>query len=114
MLAEPAILDRIALAILKRDCYLVDPSGKSGKVVGKTNLATKINWAAHNDAQTHAALAALGVSVDGISELLADHVMELPEGAPATAVDGIVPSEDGLQPGAEFVTPSAMIEEDKE
>ena len=103
VLSEPAILDRIALSILKRDCYLVDPSGKTGKVVGKTNLATKINWAAHNDAQTHSALAALGVDVDGLTELLTAHTLELPDGAPASAVDGIVPSENGLQ-DAEFVT----------
>lgn len=114
VLAEPVILDRIALAILKRDCYLVDPTGKSGKVVGKTNLATKINWAAHNDAQTHRALAAIGAGVDGISDLLTEHVMEFPDGAPATATYGIVPSESGLQEGAEFVAPSVDVVEDAE
>ena len=107
VLAEPAVLDRIAMAILKRDCYLVDPSGKSGKVVGTTNLATKINWMAHNDAQLLALTAAVGQQVDGISGLLSEHVMELPDGAPAT--DGIVPAENGLQAGAEFVTPSADV-----
>jgi hypothetical protein len=51
VLTEAPILDAIALAILKRDCYLVDPSGKTGEIVGTTSLAKKINWMAHNDAQ---------------------------------------------------------------
>lgn len=108
VLSEPAVLDRIALAILKRDCYLVDPSGKSGKVVGTTNLAKKINWMAHNDAQQLALTALVGQNVEGIAGLMAEHAMELPDGAPAT--DGIVPSESGLQ-DAEFIKSAVDVEE---
>lgn len=50
-LAEPAVLDTLALAVLKRDCNLVDPTGRTGDITGTTSLAKKINWMAHNDAQ---------------------------------------------------------------
>lgn len=46
-LQDPAVLDRIALAILKRECYSVDPA--TGQTNGTTTLARKINWMAHND-----------------------------------------------------------------
>lgn len=55
VLKEPAVLDRVALAVLKRPAYLVDPSGKSHKVTGTTTLAKKVNYMAHNDAE-HSAL----------------------------------------------------------
>lgn len=46
-LNDPAVLDRIALAVLKRECYSVDPA--TGQTNGTTTLARKINWMAHND-----------------------------------------------------------------
>lgn len=46
-LKSPQVLDRIALAILKRECYSVDPA--TGQTNGTTTLARKINWMAHND-----------------------------------------------------------------
>lgn len=113
VLSEPGTLDRIALAILKRDCYLVDPSGESGKIVGTTNLAKKINWMAHNDAQLLKAVALANQGVEGIADLLQKHTLEVPSGIPLEAAEaGIVQSEDGLQPGVEFVCPSADVEEE--
>lgn len=77
VIQEPAVLDQIALAILKRDCYLIDPTGKTGNRVTKTtNLATKINWMAHNDAQRLnflvAIAAKLGIAVDMLEDLPED------------------------------------------
>lgn len=112
VLAEPAILDRIALAVLKRPCYLVDPTGKSGTIVGTTTLAKKINWMAHNDAQQLQAIVATNQGVEGIAVLLEQHTMVHEDGTPAADEDGVVPSADGLQPGAEFVTPSAQVQEE--
>ncbi len=48
---EAGVLDAQALAILRRDCNLVDPTGKTSDVTGTTSLAKKINWMAHNDSQ---------------------------------------------------------------
>lgn len=114
VLSEPAVLDRIALAILKRDCYLVDPSGKTFNIVGTTNLAKKINFMAHNDAQQLALTAAIGEGVEAVQALLegweeqakAGPVLE--DGTPLPEDSkGLPVSENGLQPNAEFVTPSA-------
>lgn len=47
-LTTPAVLDKFALHLLKRPINLVDPTAKSGKIVGTTTLATKGNWEAYN------------------------------------------------------------------
>ena len=60
VLDDPAVIDKIALAVLKRDCYLVDPSGETGEIVGTTSLAKKVNWMAHNDAQILKAIVGSG------------------------------------------------------
>jgi len=99
---EAPVLDAIALTILKRDCFLVDPTGKTGEVVGKTSLAKKINWMAHNDAQTlnlmTAIGSALGVKMD---ELLAAHLPEPEElemSVPALEVGPVSGSEEPVEP----------------
>lgn len=56
VLMEAPVLDRVALAVLKRDCFLVDPSGNSHEITGTTTLAKKVNYMAHNDAQELALL----------------------------------------------------------
>lgn len=60
-ITHPDVLDAIALAVLHRECTLIDPSGETGNVVeGQvTTLAKKINWAAHNDAQILTAITRL-------------------------------------------------------
>jgi hypothetical protein len=64
VLTEPAVLDMIAMAILKRDCHLVDPSGRTGDITGTTSLAKKINWMAHNDAQILNAIVEVSKKLD--------------------------------------------------
>lgn len=108
VLAEPVILDKIALAILKRDCYLVDPTGKSHKIVGTTNLAKKINYMAHNDAQLLALTAAVGEGVEAVTELLTSW-KEAEEASDDLPDDGVVALENGLQPGVEFVNTQKVI-----
>lgn len=82
------VLDAQALALLHRDCYLVDPTGKSFEVTGRTNLAKKINYMAHNDAQHLAAVVELQAQVQalavGLGILLEAHAPE-PEPAPELA-----------------------------
>lgn len=96
VLLEPKTLDTIVLAVLKRECYLVDPSGKSGKVVGTTNLAKKINWMAHNDAQILNVVVAigesLGVQMDEILDKLED-MGELEEAMPVLEATLPVPQD---------------------
>lgn len=82
VLREPAVLDRIALAVLKRDCYLVDPTGKSHAVTGTTTLAKKINYMAHNDAQLMSNDAQI---LDALADLRAALVPGTPEPAPQPA-----------------------------
>lgn len=60
VLTEPEVLDRIALSILHRPAYLVDPSGKSSKITGTTTLAKKINWDAATKAQILTAIVEVG------------------------------------------------------
>lgn len=82
VLADPKTQDQLALAVLKRDNYLVDPTGKSGKIVGTTTLAKKINWMAHNDALLKNILVAmgkkLGLQMDDIIEEIAK-LAEIPD-----------------------------------
>jgi hypothetical protein len=61
---EAGVLDAQNLSLLKRDCNLVDPTGKSGEVVGTTTLAKKINWMAHNDAQLLNAIVEVSKKLD--------------------------------------------------
>ena len=70
VLSEPPILDKIALAILKRECDLVDPSGKTQNVTGKTTLAKKINWAAYNNASQLVRLDGLELAVSELHEVV--------------------------------------------
>lgn len=51
LITDPAVMDKQAMHLLHRPVYLVDPTGKTGEIVGTTNAAMKIRWAAHNDAQ---------------------------------------------------------------
>lgn len=83
MINSPAYLDKIALAILKRPINLVDPSAKTSKITGTTNLATKGNWEAYNF-QKH--LNMLGAIADKLNLALAtpkpvteDMVQSVPE-----------------------------------
>ncbi|AHB31632.1 endolysin [Arthrobacter phage vB_ArS-ArV2] len=76
VLTEGPVLDRVALAILKRDCHLVDPSGMSGEVVGTTSLAKKINWMAHNDAQILNAIVDVSKKIDVTHPVLADETLQ--------------------------------------
>lgn len=69
VLSEPPILDKIALAILKRECDLVDPTGKTQNVTGKTTLAKKINWAAYNNATQLVRLDNLELAVSELHEV---------------------------------------------
>lgn len=82
------VLDAQALALLHRDCFLVDPTGKSFEVTGRTNLAKKINYMAHNDAQHLAAVVELQAQVQalavGLGILLEAHAPD-PEPAPDLA-----------------------------
>ncbi len=48
LLINPGVMDVQALHLLKRPINLIDPSAKTGKVTGTTNLATKANWEAYN------------------------------------------------------------------
>lgn len=48
MFTSHDVKDAFALHLLKRPINLVDPSGKSGKIVGTTTIATKGNWEAYN------------------------------------------------------------------
>lgn len=111
VLAEGPILDRIALAVLKRPCYLVDPSGKTHAITGTTTLAKKINYAAFNNAKLLSLAVATSEGVEAVQSLLAewqdadgttDDVVDLPN-------EGLVFEEGGLQPGAEFVRPSVEV-----
>lgn len=81
VIMEPAVLDAIAMAVLKRDCHLVDPTGKTFKIVGTTTLATKINYMAHNDAEILGTIKAvgakLGVGQEEISAALDELADEL-------------------------------------
>lgn len=79
VLTKPAVMDKLALHLLKRDCYLVDPTGKTFKIVGTTNLATKINYMAHNDAEILGAVKHLGSQLVIIGEALDIHVEEMRE-----------------------------------
>lgn len=90
VLKEPAVLDRVALAVLKRPAYLVDPSGKSHKVTGTTTLAKKINYAAHNDAE-HTAL------LRQILQLI-DATHPQPAAQPAAELDEALPALDAAEP----------------
>lgn len=89
VLTEPKVMDQLALAILKRPCYLVDPSGESFEITGTTNLATKINFAAHNDAQAHTLLAEIKAAVLGLSA---------PEPAPEPSPEALVALEAAVPP----------------
>ena len=110
VLAEPATLDRIALAVLKRPCYLVDPSGRTHEVTGTTTLAKKINYAAFNNAKLLSLAVATSEGVEAVQQLMADW-QEADETADAAELpnEGLVMDESGLQPGAEFVTPSKEV-----
>ena len=70
VLSEPPILDKIALAILKRECDLIDPTGKTQAVTGKTTLAKKINWAAYNNASQLVRLDGLELAVSELHEVV--------------------------------------------
>lgn len=48
LLTNPAVMDIQALHLLKRPINLVDPSARTQKITGITNLATKGNWEAYN------------------------------------------------------------------
>lgn len=89
VLTEPKVMDQLALAILKRPCYLVDPSGESFEITGTTTLATKINFAAHNDAQAHTLLAEIKAAVLGLSA---------PEPAPEPSPEALVALEAAVPP----------------
>ncbi len=76
VLAEPAVLDSLALAVLKRDCDLIDPTGKTDNVdpVRKTTLASKIKWQANLEAKAEArdlallkVIAELSAKVDALT-----------------------------------------------
>lgn len=90
VLTEPAVLDRLALAILKRPCHLVDPSGESFEITGTTTLATKINFAAHNDAQHHKLLVEIKEAVTGLA---APEPADQPAPEVMAALEAAVPSE---------------------
>jgi hypothetical protein len=65
-------LDAIALAILKRECDLIDPTAKTQNVepVKKTTLAKRINWMPYNFEQARQDSAELSAKVDTLIELL--------------------------------------------
>jgi hypothetical protein len=93
---EQPVLDAIALTILKRECYLIDPSGKTSEVVGTTTLARKINWMAYNDnnilRSIHAVGESLGVKLDHLVE---QHPEDLPDLALQVPPLNIVEPNDG-------------------
>lgn len=91
VLTEPAVLDMIALAILKRDCYIVDPSGQTGNVIPgqTTNLAKKINWMAHNDAQLLTAITNVGQKVDALKPVVPVTAATIPAPTTDTPTTGV-------------------------
>jgi hypothetical protein len=91
---EAQVLEAQALAILKRECFLVDPTGKTGDTVGTTTLAKKVNWMAHNDAQILGVLIAigdkLGIKLDTLIEAhIGDEALE--ESLPQVELPPVVP-----------------------
>lgn len=98
ILADPVVLDRIALAVLHRPCYLVDPTGKSFAVTGTTTLAKKINHAARNHAQLLTLVTELlALANPGTAAPVLEPAPELDAAAPAalTADDGAPAVEHG-------------------
>lgn len=76
--ADPGVLDAHALAVLKRECDLIDPTAKTQNVVGTTTLAKRVNWMPYNfeearqdAARTRECVAAVEGKLDRILELLA-------------------------------------------
>ena len=74
---DPGVLDAGALAVLKRDCDLIDPTAKTKNVTGTTTLARMVNWRAYNfeearqdAARTRERVAAVESKLDAIIELL--------------------------------------------
>jgi murein DD-endopeptidase MepM/ murein hydrolase activator NlpD len=99
-LSDPAVLDGIALAVLKRPCYLVDPA--TGAINGTTTLATKINWAAYLDRNSEGReLEALDL-LRGLSEKFdIAHPAPAPDVEPAAATDpqlNVDPAPDAITP----------------
>jgi len=77
VVSEAAVLDRIALAVLKRDCDLIDPTAKTKNVTGTTTLARMVNWRAYNfeearqdNASLRGEVEALGKEVAALVKLL--------------------------------------------
>lgn len=84
LITEPAVMDAQALHLLKRPVNLIDPSAKSGKIVGTTTLATKANWEAYNFQKS------LNLLVD-IAEQLKLHVAK-PEVVTENMVESVPPA----------------------
>lgn len=77
--ADPGVMDAQALAVLKRECDLIDPTAKTQDVVkGRTTtLAKMVNWRAYNfeearqdAARTRERVAAVETKLDTLIELL--------------------------------------------
>jgi hypothetical protein len=68
LLIEPAFLNKLADTILDRPVDLVDSTALTGAVTGKTTLRRKVEWMAHNDAQTVNVLASIRSTVGVIQK----------------------------------------------
>lgn len=93
VITKPAVMDKFALHFLHRECYLVDPSGETGEIVGTTNHATKINWDAHNYAQILNAIVAVGNQMGAhMEQFQVAHAAELE--APAPPLEEAAPADE--------------------
>ena len=90
VITRPDVLDAIALAILHRECALIDPTGKTQETVTQTTtLGKKVNWAAYNNARLLDTVTSIE---SGLQELHTVVNQLLPDGAHALpAAPSVVP-----------------------
>lgn len=74
---EPGVLDAQALAILKRECDLIDPTAKTQNVVAqKTTLASRVKWTPYNFEQARQDAARTRERVEAVEDKL-DQILAL-------------------------------------